>query len=55
MKVNCPLCDTPLGPVLKAKYSNLTDMQFCHKCVRFIEVTREDIKASDPPKPEKKT
>lgn len=42
--MNCPLCDTPLGPVLKGAYAHFPDARFCTKCVRFVELTAEELK-----------
>lgn len=52
--MNCPTCGSPLGPVLEGSYSHYPASRFCDKCVRFVEVKKEE-QAAAPAKGEKKS
>ena len=42
--MNCPTCSSPLGPELVGSYSHYPTSRFCAKCVRFVEVPKEEPK-----------
>jgi hypothetical protein len=52
--MNCPTCGTSLGPILEGSYSHYPPARFCDKCVKFIEVPKEE-QAVRPAEGEKKS